>query len=180
MICGMEYERNEAIDLLGRTPRVLDAWLRGLPAGFWRGDEGDGTFSPFDVVGHLVWNELDDWIPRARLLLEHGERRAFEPFDRFRMRERDVGKTGEQLLDEFAALRAQNLDALRELVPSAELLDRTGRHPEFGVVTLRQLLATWVAHDQSHLAQIARVLGRQYGDAVGPWKAYLGIFRERA
>jgi hypothetical protein len=166
---------DEATAILSRTPAALDAYLRGLPDVWITAHEGDGTWSPFDVVGHLIHGERTDWMGRARMILEHGESRTFEPFDRFAQFRDSEGRTLEGLLDEFATLRAQNLRDLAALELTDAHLDRRGRHPEFGVVTLRQLLSTWVAHDLDHVSQIARVLARQYTDEVGPWQAYLRI-----
>jgi len=165
----------EGIAILERTPPTLDALLRGLPDGFVFGNEGSETWSPFDVIGHLIHGEETDWIPRARIILEHGEARAFDKFDRFAQAEASRGRTLASLLDEFATLRQTNLRALTAMRLTDKDLERTGRHPAFGPVTLGQLLATWVAHDLDHVMQISRVLGRQYADAVGPWKAYLRI-----
>jgi hypothetical protein len=154
---------------------MLDQLLRGLPAGWIAAHEGGETWSPFDVVGHLIHGERTDWIPRVRIILEHGETRPFETFDRFAQFERSSGRSLESLLDEFAKLRAANLRELAALrLTEADLL-RRGRHPALGVVTLRQLLATWVAHDLDHVIQIARVLATQYSDEVGPWRAYLRV-----
>jgi len=165
----------EAVAILQRTPAVLDSLLRGLPDGWIAAHEGDQTWSPFDVVGHLIHGERTDWIPRARLILEHGEARPFDTFDRFAQFAASEGRTRASLLDEFAALRAKSLDELAALGLTDVDLDRRGRHPALGVVTLRQLLATWVAHDLDHVVQISRVLARQYSDEVGPWRAYLRI-----
>ena len=165
----------EGLAVLERTPRALDALLRGLPDGFVFGNEGGETWSPFDVVGHLIHGEETDWIPRVRIILEHGEGRAFDTFDRFAQADATRGRTLASLLDEFATLRQTNLRALTALHLTDKDLDRRGRHPAFGPVTLGQLLATWVAHDLDHVMQIARVMGRQYTDAVGPWTAYLRI-----
>jgi hypothetical protein len=164
----------EATALLARTPGTLDALLRGLPDPWIVAHEGGETWSPFDVVGHLVHGERTDWMPRARLILAQGDVVAFEPFDRFAQRQ-DTGRTLPVLLDEFASLRAENLRELAAMPIDEDALDRTGRHPALGSVTLRQLLATWVAHDLDHLAQVARVLATQYADEVGPWRAYLRI-----
>lgn len=169
------FDVAEAIALLERTPKVLDALLRGLPDGWIAANEGPGTWSPFDVVGHLVHGERADWMPRTRRLLEAGEERPFDPYDRFAQFRESAGKSLGDLLDEFAALRRANLDALAALRISGSDLDRRGRHPDFGPVTLRQLLSTWVAHDLDHLMQISRVLAGQYADEVGPWRAYLRI-----
>ena len=173
----MEFQLEHAVDILRRTPATLDALLHGLPEPWVHGTEGGTTWSPFDVVGHLIHGEETDWIPRARIILEAGETRVFERFDRLAQQEKSVGKTLAELLHTFARLRAENLDVLHgwRLTP-VDMLKR-GRHPEFGPVTLGQLLATWTAHDLSHLAQVSRVMCRQYTDAVGPWRAYLPILQ---
>ena len=165
----------EGVAILARTPTTLDALLRGLPDGWVAAHEGGDTWSPFDVVGHLIHGERTDWIPRARIILEHGETKPFEKFDRLAQFAESEGRTLASLLDEFAALRQDNLRTLESLRLTDADLDRRGRHPELGVVTLRQLLATWVAHDLDHIVQISRVLARQYSDEVGPWRAYLRI-----
>lgn len=165
----------EAVAVLERTPAVLDAMLRGLPEGWIAAHEGGETWSPYDVIGHLIHGERKDWLTRTRVLLEHGEDRAFDKFDRFAQFEASKGRTLPSLLDEFANLRDENLRALEALRLTDADLDRRGRHPALGVVTLRQLLATWVAHDLDHLVQISRVLAGQYSDEVGPWRAYLRI-----
>lgn len=164
--------------LLARTPAVLDAWLRDLPEAWTHAHEGEGTWSAFDIVGHLVHGERTDWIPRARTILEHGTARPFEPFDRFAQFGHDAGEdTLDQRLDTFALSRAESLAALDDLALTDAQLDLRGVHPEFGEVTLAQLLATWGAHDLSHLAQVARVMARTQSDAAGPWTAYLPILR---
>jgi hypothetical protein len=165
----------EAIAILSRTPPTLDALLRGLPEGWIAANEGGDTWSPFDVIGHLIHGERTDWMPRARIILEHGETRPFEKFDRLAQFAESEGRTLASLLDEFAALRQDNLRALESLHLTDADLDRRGRHPALGVVTLRQLFATWVAHDLDHVMQVSRVLARQYSEEVGPWRAYLRI-----
>ena len=185
MATTMEFTLPEATTVLARTPAVLNALLRGLPNTGVRGNEGvskDGhsdqgkdTWSPFDIVGHLIGGELTDWMPRARIILEHGEARAFDSFDRFAQEKESQGKYIDQLLDEFARLRKENLAALQELNLQPEDLARRGKHPELGVVTLSELLATWAVHDLTHLHQLSRVMANQYRGAVGPWKAYLGV-----
>lgn len=175
----MRFDLDDACDLLARTPSVLDALLRGVPDGWTLANEGEGTFSPFDVVGHLIHGERADWMPRARLIIAHGEARAFDPYDRFAQREASRGLSLESLLDTFAALRAENLVELRALGLTQDDFARRGRHPALGTVTLGELLATWVVHDLDHLAQVARVLSRQYADAVGPWRAYRRVVREK-
>jgi hypothetical protein len=169
----------EGTALLERTPAVLDAWLRDLPEAWLGAHEGPDTWSPFDIVGHLLHGERTDWMPRVHRLLEHGEALPFDPFDRFAQFTDSEGRSIGDLLDDFARLRAESLRQLRELALTHEDLNRTGRHPAFGVVTLRQLLATWVAHDLDHVTQIARVIARQYSDEVGPWREYLRIVNGR-
>src|SRR5580765_2790848 len=169
------FAMDEAIAILSRTPATLDALLRGLPEGWIAANEGGETWSPFDVVGHLIHGEQTDWVPRAKIIMEHGESRPFDTFDRFAQFAESDGRTLASLLDEFASLRQENLRELSALGLTSADLDRRGRHPELGVVTLRQLLATWVAHDLDHIVQISRVLARQYSDEVGPWRAYLRI-----
>jgi hypothetical protein len=169
------FVMDEAVAILARTPAALDALLRGLPGGWIVAHEGGDTWSPFDVIGHLIHGERTDWMPRAKIILEHGEARAFDKFDRFAQIAISEGRTLPSLLDEFATLRQENLRELAALDPTDRDLDRRGQHPELGVVTLRQLLATWVAHDLDHVVQVSRVLARQYSDEVGPWRAYLRI-----
>ena len=166
---------DEAMQILARTPATLDALLRGLPDGWISAHEGGETWSPYDVIGHLIHGEHTDWIPRAKIILAHGESRAFDKFDRFAQFAASEGRSLASLLDEFAAVRSDSLRELAAMPLGDADLDRRGRHPELGVVTLRQLLATWVAHDLDHVVQIARVLARQYADEVGPWRAYLRI-----
>jgi len=175
MVGRRPFVLEEGIAILSRTPATLDALLRGLPDGWIAANEGGATWSPFDVTGHLIHGERTDWIPRARIILEHGEARPFDSFDRFAQSSLSAGRTLASLLDEFAALRAENLHALAAMRLTAADLDRRGRHPELGAVTLRQLLATWVAHDLDHVVQVSRVLARHYSDDVGPWRAYLRI-----
>jgi hypothetical protein len=165
----------DVLPLLARTPAVLDAWLRDLPEGWAFAREAPDTWTPFDVVGHLVHGERTDWMPRVRCVLEHGAERPFEPFDRFAQFRESAGKTLPALLDEFRELRAANLEELRGLGLDDASLERRGMHPALGPVSLRHLLATWVAHDLDHIAQIARVLASQFADEVGPWRAYLRI-----
>src|SRR6266850_3046361 len=165
----------EAMAILARTPSTLDALLRGLPASWTLAHEGGETWSPFDVIGHLIHGEQVDWIPRVKIILAHGDARAFDRFDRLAQFTASAGRTLPDLLDDFARLREANLRELGSLNLTNADLDRLGRHPELGLVTLRQLLATWVAHDLDHVMQISRVLARQYSDEVGPWRAYLRI-----
>ena len=169
------FDMEEAVAILSRTPPALDALLRGLPEGWTAAHEGGETWSPYDVIGHLIHGERTDWVPRARIILEHGETRAFDKFDRFAQYAASKGRTLASLLDEFAAARGESLRGLASLGITATDLQRRGRHPELGTVTLGQLLATWVAHDLDHVVQISRVLARQYADEVGPWRAYLRV-----
>jgi len=171
----VEFDLESAQGILGRTPRILDAWLRDLPEPWTRLNEGEKTWSPFDVLGHLIHGEEADWIPRARVILQHGADQAFEPFDRFAQFRLSEGKSVPELLDRFALLRARSLSDLAAMNLTSELLDKEGRHPALGVVTLRQLLSTWVAHDLDHLVQVGRVMAKGYTEAVGPWRAYLGV-----
>ncbi len=171
----MQYRLDQAIEILSRTPGTLRALLDGLSDPWAQATEGGETWSPFDVVGHLIHGERTDWIPRARLVLDHGERQVFEPFDRFAQERESQGKSLEQLLDEFQALRAENVQTLKSWSLTEDDLDSRGRHPEFGPVTLRQHLSTWVVHDLGHIAQAVRAMAKQYADQVGPWKTYLRI-----
>jgi hypothetical protein len=175
----VDFSLDDAVPLLRRTPAVLRAWLWELPEPWTSSNEGQETWSPYDIIGHLIHGERTDWIPRAELLLTHGESRAFTPFDRFAQFNESRGKSLLELLDTFSDLRAQNLVRLESLRLTPADFERRGRHPELGPVTLGQLLATWVAHDLNHLGQIARVMGRQYTDAVGPWLAYLPLLGSR-
>ena len=173
----MEHKLQQTISLLTRTPAALDALLRDLPEGWTLRNEGENTWSAYDVVGHLIHCERTDWMPRARIVLQFGETRAFEPFDRLGHVRESEGKPLEQLLDEFAGLRSENLAELRALNLKPEDLERRGLHPSLGDVTLSQLLATWAAHDLTHLHQLSRVMAHQYREAVGPWSAYLGVLQ---
>ncbi len=171
----MEFDLALAMPMLERTPATLRALLGGLPSEWTAATEGPDTWSAYDVVGHLIHGERTDWIARARIILEQGASRRFEPFDRFAQLRESTGKSLDELLDEFERLRAKNLGTLRDWGLTDAQLALEGEHPTFGAVTLRQLLSTWTAHDLSHLAQIARVMTKQYRDAVGPWHAFLPI-----
>ena len=171
----MEFQLTRALEVLERTPATFRALLGGLSEAWTAPNEGPDTFSAFDNLGHLVHGERTDWIPRARIILAQGESRRFEPFDRFAHYRESRGKSLAELLDEFARLRAENLATLHGWRLSERELALEGEHPELGPVTLRQLLATWVAHDLGHVAQTARVLAKQYREAVGPWRAYLPV-----
>lgn len=171
----MEFQLTRALEVLERTPATFRALLGGLSEAWTAPNEGPDTFSAFDNLGHLVHGERADWIPRARVILAQGTNRRFEPFDRFAHYRESEGKTMAELLDEFARLRAESLTTLRGWRLTERELALEGEHPELGPVTLRQLLATWVAHDLGHVAQTARVLAKQYREAVGPWRAYLPV-----
>ncbi|MBZ5652028.1 MAG: DinB family protein [Acidobacteriia bacterium] len=172
-----EFSLADSIAILTRTPASLDALLRGLPNVWVRGNEGKNTWSAFDIVGHLIVGERTDWMPRVRILLENGEARPFDPFDRLAQLRESQDRSLEQLLDDFARLRRENLAALQALNLQDEDLARRGRHPALGVVTLSELLATWAVHDLTHVHQMSRVMAHQYRDAVGPWSAYLGVLQ---
>jgi hypothetical protein len=171
----MEFQLDHAKEILRRTPATLNLLLDRLPDEWVLSNEGPDSWSPFDVVGHLIQGEETDWIPRARIILAHGEGRAFEPFDRFAMFEKSRGKSLGELLARFERLRGESLRELGEMNITPEMLGKRGRHPELGVVTLGQLLSTWVVHDLGHLGQIVRVMAKQYGEAVGAWRAYLPV-----
>lgn len=165
----------EAIEILERTPRSIAALLSGLGESWTHRNYGEATFSPFDVVGHLIHGEKTDWIPRLRIILEQGEKRPFDPYDRFAQVGESRGKSMQELLDEFARLRAANLEILSSLRLTEDQLARTGMHPALGRVTAGELLATWVVHDLNHVKQIAKAMSHQYRDLVGPWREYLPI-----
>ncbi len=174
----MTFDLDHSLDLLRRTPATLAALLDGAAEPWIRGTEGPETFSPFDIVGHLIDGEETDWMPRARIILSRAADPRFEPYDRFRHRARNAGRPLGSLLEEFARLRAANLDLLRSWRLTAAMLDLPGSHPTLGRVTLRQLLATWVVHDLGHLAQTARVMAKQYRTEVGPWSAFLPVLTD--
>lgn len=171
----MAFSLPDGVQVLERTPRVLRALLEDLPPCWTDGTEGPDTWSPLIVIGHLIHGELTDWIPRATMILAQGEQRTFAPFDRQAQFTESAGKPMGQLLDEFDAARAASLATLRHWSLTDADMALTGTHPVFGTVTLGQLLSTWVAHDLSHITQIARVMAKQYRDAVGPWRAYLSV-----
>jgi hypothetical protein len=175
----MEFSLDQTLELLRRTPATLTALLAGLPDGWVRGNEGPETFSPFDVVGHLIDGEETDWIPRARIILAGDPRGTFEPYDRFRHRTRNAGRTLQSLLEEFARLRTANLETVAGWKLTTEQLALRATHPSLGMVTLRHLLATWAVHDLGHLAQVTRVMAKQYAGEVGPWKEYLPVLADR-
>lgn len=171
----MDFHLTDAIVVLERTPATLRTLLSGLPSTWTDSNEGGDSWSPFVIIGHLVHGERTDWISRAEMILAQGPNGRFTPYDRFAQFEESRGKTLAMLLDEFASLRAANLTTLRSWNLTPAQLSLEGIHPDFGAVALHQLLATWVAHDLGHVAQTARVMARQYGTAVGPWRAYLPV-----
>jgi hypothetical protein len=171
----MEHNLPYSIALLTRTPATLNALFRDLPETWTSTNEGENTWSVFDVVGHLIHGEHTDWMPRVKRILEFGESKAFDPFDRFAQTRESQGRSLPQLLDEFSRLRTDNLAELRALHLQPQDLHRRGRHPDLGVVTLSELLATWAAHDLTHLHQISRIMACQYREAVGPWSKFLGV-----
>ncbi|HWX92894.1 MAG TPA: DinB family protein [Terriglobales bacterium] len=173
----MEHNLEHTLSLLTSTPATLNALLRHLPEPWTHRNEGEKTWSAYDIVGHLIHGERTDWMPRTKMILQFGETRAFEPFDRWAQARESESKSLAQLLDEFARLRSENLRELRALNLRPEDFGRRGRHPELGAVTLSELLATWAAHDLTHLHQLARVMAYQYREAVGPWNAYLGVLK---
>lgn len=173
----MEQNLEHTVSLLARTPAALNALLRDLPDAWTSRNEGQNTWSAFDVVGHLIYCERIDWMPRARTVLQFGETQAFAPLDRWGHVRESEGKSLGQLLDEFARLRREALDELRALNLGQDELNRRGKHPGLGAVTLSELLATWAAHDLTHLHQISRVMAHQYRKAVGPWSSYLGVLQ---
>jgi hypothetical protein len=173
----VSHHLHSTVALLQRTPGALDALLRSLPELWTNHNEGEGTFTVVDVVGHLIYADRTDWMPRARMILEHGENKSFEPFDRLGHVKTCRGKNLPQLLDEFAQVRAERLDELRALNLTPAQLALQGRHPALGTVTLSNLLATWAVHDLTHMHQVSRVMAHQYRDEVGPFGAFLGVLK---
>jgi hypothetical protein len=177
----MSFALPDTLDLLGRTPAVVDALLRGTSPAWHGRRDGPDSWSPYDVVGHLIHGEETDWVPRARIILEHGDTRPFEPFDRFAQLQRSAGagldRLLDRLLDRFAELRRANLEVVRGWRLTEAELRLPGRHPALGAVDLGQLLATWAVHDLDHLAQISRVMARRYAEEVGPWREYLPVLK---
>ena len=171
----MPQTLENTISLLTRTPAVLDALLRELPEGLTHRNEGENTWTAFDVVAHLIHAERTDWIPRTKIILQFGDTQPFAPFDRLGHLQESRGKSLGQLLDEFARVRAESLAELRKFNLQPKDLDRRGRHPALGAVTLSELLATWAVHDLTHLHQISRIMAHQYREAVGPWHQYMRI-----
>ena len=171
----MRFEIEKSIEILRKTPLVLESMLTGLSEDWLKNNEGEDTWSPYDVVGHLIHGEKTDWMVRTKIILSDSADKSFEPFDRFAQMGNGEEPDIDELLLEFRELREKNLGELASLQLTASDLSRKGRHPELGAVNLKQLLSTWVVHDLGHIAQIARVMAKQYAAEVGPWKAYLGI-----
>lgn len=173
----MHFNLNNTFEILERTPKVLHTMLSGLPDEWITSNEGPDTWSPFDVIGHLIYGEKTDWMPRLEIILSDKVDKTFEPFDRFAQFRESKGKKMTQLLEEFQVLRDENVQRLLAQNLTDDDLSRTGIHPTFGEVTLEQLLATWTVHDLNHIAQISRVMAKQYDVEVGPWKEFLGILK---
>jgi hypothetical protein len=174
----INFNLKEAIEILERTPTVLISLLSGLSERWIYNNEGGESWNPFDIIGHLIHGEKKDWILRAKIILEKGEEKPFEPFDRFAQFKDSEGKTLNGLLEEFAKLRNENIDVLKKLNLDENDFNKKGIHPEFGKVTLRQLLSTWVVHDLSHIKQISKVMAKQYKSEIGPWGTYLPVINE--
>jgi hypothetical protein len=174
---GMVLNLETTLEFASRTPKVLDALLRDLPDSLAKRTEGEGTWTAFDVVGHLIHGELTDWIPRTERLLEFGEAKAFDKFDRTAQERESKGKSLGQLLDEFAKLRSENIEKIRAMNLTSADLERKGKHPFLGTVTLENLLSTWATHDLTHLHQLSRILAHQYREQVGPWTVYMGVMQ---
>jgi len=174
----MDFSLNQSLELLKRAPNVLNAYLSGLSDDWLHNNEGAHTWSPYDVLGHLIVGEKTDWMVRARIILGNAEDKRFKPFDRFTQLRADQNRSVSDMLKEFSELRSHNLEELRAFDITQEQLKLTGIHPEFGEVTLSQLLSTWTMHDLNHISQISRVMARQYREAVGPWVNYLGILKK--
>jgi hypothetical protein len=177
-LINMEFKLEEGIEVLRQTPSAINSLLRPLSNAWTESNEGPNTWSPFDVVGHLIHGEETDWIPRARIIMNDGQTGPFEPFDRMAMFEKSKGKSLVELLDTFSYLRSSNIQELERMNLTPVMLEKRGTHPELGAVTLAQLLAAWVVHDLGHISQIVRVMARQYREDVGPWSAYLSILHK--
>lgn len=173
----MDFDLKDGIAILERTPATMRALLDGLPPAWTDATEGPDTWSPYVVIGHLIHGERTDWIPRAQIIRAQGANRTFTPYDRFAQFRESQGRTLIELLDEFTRLRAQNVGTLKSWRLTDAQLALQGRHPELGAVTMRQLLACWVAHDLGHIVQVARVMAKQYREAIGPWTAYLSVMK---
>ena len=173
----MNYTKEQAIEILERTPAVLKSLLAGISNDWVMNNEGPETFSPYDVVGHLIHGEKTDWVVRAKIILQHGVNKPFDPYDRFAQYEESKGKSLQQLLDEFDEVRKQNIEWLQSCPLTEQDLERKGMHPVLGEVTLRNLLSTWVVHDLTHVAQVTRVMAKQYKGEMGPWPEFFRILQ---
>ena len=173
----MNYSKEQGIEILERTPAILKSLLANISQDWVMNNEGADTFSPYDVVGHLIHGEKTDWVVRAKIILEHGVNKPFEPYDRFAQYEESKGKTLGQLLDEFEKIRKENVGWLQSIQLTEDDLERKGMHPVLGEVTLRNLLSTWVVHDLTHIAQITRVMAKQYKEEMGPWPQFFRILQ---
>lgn len=173
----MKFKLENAIELLERTPAVLKELLSGLSEDWIHQNEGGDSWSPYVVVGHLVHGERTDWIPRTFIIMNDSDQKTFHPYDRFAQFEESKGKTLDELLEEFESLRKANLEQLKGFGLMESDLNREGIHPSLGPVSLSNLLSAWVVHDQGHIAQISRVLAKQYKDEVGPWTKYMTILK---
>ncbi|WP_299681936.1 DinB family protein [uncultured Dokdonia sp.] len=173
----MAFQLEKIIPILERTPSILKTFLENLDPDWMHQHEGENTWSPYDIIGHLIHGEKTDWIPRTKQILDSTYTDAFEPFDRFAQFENSKGKTLEMLLEEFMVLRAENIDILKSLALTQEGLTKKGRHPELGTVTLKNLLAAWTIHDLSHINQITRVMAKDLKNDVGPWETYLTVIK---
>jgi hypothetical protein len=173
----MNYSKEQAIEILERTPSVLKSLLANISDDWVMNNEGPDTFSPYDVVGHLIHGEKTDWVVRAKIILEHGINKPFDPYDRFAQYEESKGKSLQELLDEFEAIRKENMNWLSSVQLTEDDLERKGKHPVLGEVTLRNLLSTWVVHDLTHIAQVTRVMAKQYTEEMGPWPQFFRILQ---
>lgn len=171
----MKFELDKSIEILEKTPIILEAYLLGLSEEWVKNNEGGDSWSPYDIVGHLIFGELTDWLVRIKTILNSSENKLFEPFDRFAQLKEDQNTPILELLKKFSQLRSENITELKSLNIRKDDLRLKGIHPEFGQVTLEQLIATWAVHDLGHIAQISRVMAKQYKNEVGPWIDYLGV-----
>ncbi len=174
----MEFRLDQSIEILRTTPRVIEAYLSTLSKSWIKNNEGEGTWSPYDILGHLIFGEKTDWMKRIKIVLSDSDNKEFEPFDRFAQLQEDQSRPIETLIQEFKDLRKKNLDELASLNITEKDLSRIGIHPELGEITLKQLLATWAVHDLGHIAQISRVMAKQYVKEVGPWVEYLSFLKK--
>lgn len=173
----MEFNLDQSISILSKTPKLIRDLLSNIPEEWALNNEGEGSWSPYDIIGHFIHGEKTDWIPRSRIILGEQEDKSFVPFDRFAQEEESKGKSLEKLLDEFENLRQENIESLKGFHLNEELLNKTGIHPEFGEVNLRQLLATWTIHDLVHINQMTRVMAKNYTQAIGPWRNYMKLLQ---